>query len=208
MGVASYTFSNVVSDLSITASYGGVSASCTITTSSIIYAPALDGTETWKSINSSYQPTYSTDSGVNKVCSACGYLLDGWDNTGNWKLTFEYYHTASGTIVYSGALITFPTITARDRYSIQFWAYSCNNHQGTGSASVFNSQTVCPANVWNKVEITKNGSSFTLVMNDTNTYTFTNTNFSDSSRTIAVIGLDATGTGTTSCIRNIVVESI
>ena len=175
--------------------------------STVLYQPTLDGTENFYKINSSYTPTYSSVGGVNQVCDACGYLSDGWDNTINWKLTFEYYYNYHrwGD---SGALVTFNNVTARDRNSLQFWSESLFSHQGTGSATVVNSQSVLVSEQWNKVEITKNGSDLTIVINDTNTYTVTNTDFNDPTRTRAVIGLDNTGSNNHSCIRNIKVESL
>lgn len=205
-GVATVTVTNIAVETTFTCSYNNVSDTATVTVGpSYIYAPTLDGTETWYKINSSYTPTYSTVSGVNQVCDACGYLSDGWDNTINWKLTFEYKYS-SGTVS-QGALVTFNNVTARDRNSLQFWGHVLINHQGTGGSELFSSQTVCPPNTWNTVEITKNGSSLTIVVND-NTYTCTNTDFSNSSRTRAVIGLDKTGTQITACIRNIKVEAL
>ena len=205
-GVATATVTFSASG-TLTATYSNVSDTATVTVQSYIYAPTLDGTETWYKINSSYTPTYSTVSGVNQVCDACGYLSDGWDNTINWKLTFEYYYSYNrwGD---SGALVTFNNVTARDRNSLQFWGEALFSHQGTGSTTVVNSQTVLVSGQWNKVEITKNGSNLTIVINDTNTYNVTNTDFSNSSRTRAVIGLDNTGNNNNSCIRNIKVEAL
>lgn len=206
-GVATVTVTNIAVETTFTCSYNNVSDTATVTVSNIIYQPVLDGTETWYKINSSYTPTYSTVGGVNQVCDACGYLSDGWDNTINWKLTFEYYYNYNrwGD---SGALVTFNNVTARDRNSLQFWGEFLYSHQGTGSTTVVNSQSVLVSEQWNKVEITKNGSNLTIVINDTNTYTVTNTDFSNSSRTRAVIGLDNTGSTNNSCIRNIKVEAL
>lgn len=206
--MASVTVSNINSETTFTSTYNNVTDTCTVTVSNIIYQPVLDGTETWYKINSSYTPTYSSVSGVNQVCDACGYLSDGWDNTINWKLTFEYNPKYTGSAVYNGAIVTFNNVTARDRNSLQFWGYLIFSHQGTGSTQVTNSLL---NDTWNSIEVVKNGSSLTITVNGT-TYTVTNTDFSDSSRTRAVIGLDRTGSQSTtnynSCIRNIKVEAL
>ena len=87
-GIASVTVSNISTTITFTASYSNVTDTCIVTISRVIYQPALDGTESITTIIT-YTPTISN----NELVSGCGYLTNGWDNTIDWVLTFEYYVT-------------------------------------------------------------------------------------------------------------------
>ena len=85
-GIASFTVTGLTSATSFTATYSNITATCTVLTT--LYAPVLDGTEQITTINT-YTPTIVN----NELCTGCGYLTDGWDNTVDWKLTCEAYLT-------------------------------------------------------------------------------------------------------------------
>ena len=84
-GVAEVIVTNVTGTVTFTCSYSNVTDTCTVTTSSVIYQPALDGTETKKQISG----TTTISNGV--MSGGASYLTGGWDNTGNWQCTFDAY---------------------------------------------------------------------------------------------------------------------
>lgn len=120
-GVATVTVNNINAETTFTASYFNVSDTCIVTVSRVIYQPALEGTESITTIRT-YTPTISN----NELVSGCGYLSDGWDNTIDWELTFEYCQ--------------------RDYPGVQQWQnrqlnWRCQGSSPSGNLSVCNSST-------------------------------------------------------------------
>ncbi len=69
-----------------------------------IYAPLLDGSE------SKYQITGSTTIANGEMYGGSAYLTTAWDNTENWKLTYQQLAESSGCGVY----LKLPNSTRRD----------------------------------------------------------------------------------------------
>ena len=77
----------------------------------IIYQPSLDGTEQITTMSGQTTPTISN----NTLVGGSGYLTQGWDNTGLWKLEFE----ATGTSEGNGIVLHVGTTSIRDYNLIQ-----------------------------------------------------------------------------------------
>ena len=193
-GVGTVTVSNISAETTFTATYSNVSDTCTVTTSSVIYQPALDGTETKKQISG----TTTISNGV-MTCGA-SYLSDGWDNTGNWKLTFE----ANITSDQSAVGIYKYNETQRDKNMIKITGnYHKNITSYTNGSSESSKTTSVPVGTWFSIECVKNGNSLTASWNN-NSYTVTWTQLTTLSR--VCIGLDTWGQ--CASIRNIKVEAL
>jgi hypothetical protein len=184
----------VSSATTLTATYSNVSDTCTVTTSSVIYQPALDGTETKKQISG----TTTISNGV----MSCGasYLTPGWDNTGNWKLTFE----AKLTNDQSAVAIYNPNDTQRDKNQIKITGnYHKNITSYTNGSAESSKTTSVPVDTWFAIECVKNGNSLTATWNN-NSYTITWTQLT--TLNTVCIGLDTWGN--CASIRNIKVEAL
>ena len=194
LGIASVTVSNISSETTFTASYQGASATCTVTGSSVIYQPALDGTETKKQITG----TTTISNGV-MTCGA-SYLTLGWDNSINWKLTFEAKITNDGSAV----SIYNPNDTQRDNNQIKITGnYHKNITSYTNGSAESSKTTSVPIDTWFAIECVKNGNSLTATWNN-NSYTITWTQLTTLSK--VCIGVDTWGK--CASMRNIKVESL
>ena len=186
--------SNISGTVTFTCTYSNVSDTCTVTTSSVIYQPALDGTETKKQISG----TTTISNGV-MTCGA-SYLTPGWDNTGNWKLTFE----AKITNDQSAVAIYNPNDTQRDKNQIKITG---NYHKNITSYTKGNTEssktTSVPIDTWFAIECVKNGNSLTATWNN-NSYTVTWTQLTTLSK--VCIGVDTWGK--CASIMNIKVEAL
>ena len=169
--------------------------------STIIYQPTLDGTESITTI-ATYTPTI-TD---NTLTNGCGYLTNGWDNTIDWELTFDYYTTGDN----NGYLVIPKGTTQRDYNGIQQW--HCNQLNfyvnGTKPTGYITNATSC--NEWISVKITKIGYVWTVYYNgvqktqwDTESYASVVDNWTE-----MCIGLDKNSSSRYSTIKNIKVKSI
>ena len=193
-GVAEVTVTGISGTVTFTCTYSNVSDTCTVTTSSVIYQPALDGTETKKQISG----TTTISNGV-MTCGA-SYLTPGWDNTGNWKLTFE----AKLTNDQSAVAIYNPNDTQRDKNQIKITGnYHKNITSYTNGSSESSKTTSVPVDTWFAIECVKNGNSLTATWNN-NSYTITWTQLTTLSK--VCIGLDTWGQ--CASIRNIKVEAL
>ena len=76
-----------------------------------IYAPLLDGSEAITTMSGQSSPSISN----NTLVGGSGYLTQGWDNTGLWKLEFE----ATGTSEGNGIVLHVGTTSVRDYNLIQ-----------------------------------------------------------------------------------------
>lgn len=185
----------VSSATTLTATYSNVSDTCTVTTSSVIYQPALDGTETKKQISG----TTTISNGV--MSGGASYLTGGWDNTGNWKCTFDAYISNDGSAVG----IYGHNETQRDKNMVKITGnYHHNITAYTNGSSVSSASTSnVPQNTWFTIILTKNGTTLTCEMNN-NSYTVTWGQLTTLSE--VHIGLDTWGN--TAKIRNIKVEPL
>lgn len=199
-GVATVTVS-VNSETTFTASYSNVSDTCIVTVSRIIYQPALDGTEAITSINS-YTPTISN----NELVSGCGYLSNGWDNTIDWELTFEYYVTGDN----NGYLVIPKGTTQRDKNGIQQWYSNQLNFRVNGSSPSGNIINATETNQWINVKVTKVGYIWKVYYNDILKTTWNASSYASTldTWTKMCIGLDKDNDRGSAKIRNIKVEAL
>lgn len=192
--MAEVTVTGISGTVTFTCTYSNVSDTCTVTTSSVIYQPALDGTETKKQISG----TTTISNGV-MTCGA-SYLTPGWDNTGNWKLTFE----AKLTNDQSAVAIYNPNDTQRDKNIIKITGnYHKNITSYTNGSAESSKTTSVPIDTWFAIECVKNGNSLTATWNN-NSYTVTWTQLTTLSN--VCIGVDTWGN--CASIRNIKAESL
>lgn len=82
-----------------------------IKSSNILYQPSLDGTEAITTMSGQDTPIITN----NMLAGGSGYLTQGWDNTGLWKLTFKAYSTSSSTVINNGIIICPPSATQRNQ---------------------------------------------------------------------------------------------
>ena len=203
-GVGTVTVSNVSSETTFTASYQSVTDSCIVTVSSVIYQPALDGTE------SKYQLIGSTTIANGEMYGGSSYLTAGWDNTGNWELTCKFKPTGAGC----GIVLVLPNTTSRDKDNLllQRGQSSMELFIHTGTSTTSEDRTTFSSfsstNVWYDVTITKTGStSLTVAVSYNNTTKTNNYSWSKLSSTTMCVGLDKWGSGN-SYIKDIKVEGL
>ena len=122
-----------------------------------LYNPLLDGTENITTI-SSYTPTISN----NEMVNGCGYLTNGWDNTVDWELTFEYYTTGDN----NGYLVIPQNTSQRDKNGIQQWYYNQLNFRVNGSSPSGNISNATSGNQWVTVRVTKIDYVWTVYYNN------------------------------------------
>ena len=193
-GVAEVTVTGISGTVTFTCTYSNVSDTCTVTTPSVIYQPALEGTESKYTISGST----TIENGV----MSCGasYLTPGWDNTGNWKLTFEAKISNDGSAV----SIYNPSDTQRDKNQIKITG---NYHKNIASYTNGNTEssktTSVPVATWFAIECVKNGNSLTATWNN-NSYTVTWTQLT----TLSTVCIGVDSWGQCASIRNIKVESL
>lgn len=147
------TVTGISATTTFTCTYSNVSDICTVTTSRVIYQPALDGTE------SKYQLNGSTTIANGEMYDSSSYLTAGWDNTGNWELTCKFKPTGSGCEI----VLKLPNTTSRDKDNLLLQRETSGMelfiYTGTSitseDRSTFSSFT--STNVWYDVTITKTG---------------------------------------------------
>ena len=176
----------------------------------ILYAPLLNGTETVYTIpydvngtSINFQPTISN----NQLKDGAGYLSDGWDNTVNWELTFEYYVTGDN----NGYLVIPQGTTSRDYNGVQQWRNKQLNFKVQGSSPSGNlSNAGLSTNTWNSVRITKVDYVWTVYYNDTQVTSWDSSSYSSivDTWTTMCIGLDKNMSRNSAVIRNILVKEI
>jgi hypothetical protein len=203
-GVGSVTVTDISAETTFTCSYQGVSDTCTVTTSSVIYQPALDGTE------SKYQLTGSTTIANGEMYGGSSYLTAGWDNTGNWELTCKFKPTGAGC----GIVLILPNTTSRDKDNLLLQRGTSSMelfiHAGTSTTSEDRTtfSSFSSTNVWYDVTITKTSStSLTVAVSYNNTTKTNNYSWSKLSSTTMCVGLDKWSTGN-SYIKDIKVEAL
>lgn len=171
-------------------------------TENILYNPNLDGTEAITTILT-YTPSISD--GV--LTNGCGYLTDGWDNTVDWELTFEYYVTGDN----NGYLVIPQGTTSRDYNGVQQWQNKQLNFRVQGSSPSGNlSNAGLSTNTWNSVRITKVDYVWTVYYNDTQVTSWDSSSYSSivDTWTTMCIGLDKNSSSRYASIRNIIVKEI
>lgn len=115
-GVATVTVTGVSAETTFTASYLTTTATCTVTvqTETILWQPALDGTDTYTNYNSS---TGSPCTASNGELTGCNIKFNNtWSNSVDWELSLE----AKTSDIYMGFSVMRSDITQIDRYCLQF----------------------------------------------------------------------------------------
>lgn len=197
-GLATVTVNNIAGDTIFTASYSNVSINCIVLYNNYIYSPVLDGTENWYSINNNYSPVFAN----NTISSGCGYLSNGWDNTIDWELIFEYYVTGDN----NGYLIIPQGTTARDTNGIQQWYCRQLNFRVNGTSPPGNITNATQCNAWINVRITKINNTLTVYYNNVEKTSWTSSSINN--WPIMCIGLDKNAPNNSSSIRNIIVNQL
>ena len=176
----------------------------------ILYAPLLNGTETVYTISYdvngtsiNFQPIISN----NQLKDGAGYLSDGWDNTVNWELTFEYYITGDN----NGYTVIPLGTDKRDYNGIQQWYnrqlnFYVNGDKPTGY--LYNASL--RLNTWVSVKITKEDYIWKVYYDNILKTTFDLSSYSSivDTWTTICIGVDRNMSRNSAVIRNIIVKEI
>ena len=176
----------------------------------ILYAPLLNGTETVYTIpydangtSINFQPIISD----NQLKDGAGYLSDGWDNTVNWELTFEYYTTGDN----NGYTVIPLGTDKRDYNGIQQWynkqlKFYVNGDKPTGY--LYNASL--KLNTWVSVKITKEDYIWKVYYDNILKTTFDLSSYSSivDTWTTICIGVDRNISRNSAVIRNIIVKKI
>lgn len=175
-----------------------------------LYAPLLDGTETVYTIpyeasgtSINFQPTINN----NQLQDGAGYLSDGWDNTVNWELTFEYYTTGDN----NGYTVIPLGTDKRDYNGIQQWYNrQLNFYVETSKPSGYLSNAGLSLNTWISVKITKEDYAWKVYYDDVLKTTFDLSDYSSivDDWTTMCIGVDRNISRNSARIRNIMVKEI
>lgn len=177
------TVNNISSETTFTATYSNVSDTCTVTTQTYLYAPALDGTETLTQLSG----TTTVSNGV--LSGGAGYLATGWSNSVDYELTFEGLFESND---YSAICLYFNNPSSRDRNNLQIlssYEHRIAVHKGSTSYNRGTISTTTP-NTWSTYKLRRTGSSFTLQIDNntasTHTYDFTGSTYNNVNISIGV----------------------
>lgn len=191
-----YTYySQGIGDVEITASkeVSGSVVSKTYTIEDCLFAPSLTGTE------SKYQIQGTTTISNGEMSGGSGYLTTAWDNTQNWKVSFDMkIHNATG-----GIILIKPSETSRDTNELMILGSRIYQYVNGSSSYVTNSANLSN-DTWYSVEITKNGSQASVKIGsttDTISWSLLNT------LSTMCIGVDSWSTGS-SYVKNIKVKPL
>ena len=176
----------------------------------ILYAPLLNGTETVYTIpydangtSINFQPIISN----NQLKDGAGYLSDGWDNTVNWELTFEYYTTGD----HNGYTVIPLGTDKRDYNGIQQWYNKQLNFYVNGDKPTgYLDNASLRWNTWVSVNITKEDYIWKVYYDDILKTTFDLSSYSSivDTWTTICIGVDRNMSRNSAVIRNIIVKEI
>jgi len=119
----------------------------------------LNGTESVTTIDG-YTPSIVD----NTLTNGCGYLSDGFDNTDDWELTFDYSNSVTTS---AGVLLVTQDTSQRNKYFVQIWAYLVSFKNPTSSVGSTANISNFIANTWYAIKITKVGTTVTVYCNDT-----------------------------------------
>ena len=165
--------------------------------STVIYQPSLDGTESKYQI----QGTTTISNGV--MSGGSGYLSTGWDNSIDWKLTFELRFDTQNDC---GVLIIPNTVTSRDYNEVMILPPQQTSlwvrYQNGGSQFNSTSRTIT-TDTWYEVTVTFIDDDLRLQMFGTDT-----TVSASYLRNFANMALGVDSWGGSASIRNIKVETI
>ena len=123
---------------------------------------ALDGSEAIFTMTGSDGPSCRTPTIENNILKdGSGYLANGWNNTIDWQLTFDYFCTGVG----NGAIIIIPETNSRNRNSIMFWQQENVIFGNSSSLYSFNSVSM-PYNNWHNIKVIKENNTITVYVNN------------------------------------------
>lgn len=132
----------------------------------ILYQPLLDGTEAITQISD----TTTVSDGI--MSGGCGYLTDGWNNSGDWKLSFE---CKFNSVDCSAIFILPPTSDKRDYTELQITSQYhhkiASMVKGTSTTTDYATGLV-QTDTWIPVTVTKKDKNYTWNINGTD-YTVT-----------------------------------
>ena len=186
-------------ELNVKLSYAGndeystsVSGVVTVTVvNPVLYQPALDGTESFTQVSG------TTTIANGEMYGGEAFLNNGWDNSSDWKLTFQY------KAQYGTGMWIAPLGQNRVDYNgLQLKNYNDNeisvlvngkNNKYSVDANAYPNDTYVP------VTIVKNSSTFTITINN---YTYTVT-WDNSSYSNLCIGVDSWEEGYSSYVKDI-----
>ena len=186
-------------ELNVKLSYAGndeystsVSGVVTVTVvNSVLYQPALDGTESFTQVSG------TTTIANGEMYGGVAFLNNGWDNSSDWKLTFQY------KAQYGTSMWIAPLGQNRVDYNgLQLKNYNDNeisvlvngkNNKYSVDANAYPNDTYVP------VTIVKNSSTFTITINN---YTYTVT-WDNSSYSNLCIGVHSWEKGHSSYVKDI-----
>ena len=196
-GVASVTVSGLSATATFTASYSNVSDTCIVNVSTHLFAPALDGTDPF------YQITGTTTIANGEMSGGAGYLTTGWDNTVDWKLTFDGKVTKNDGEAFT---LHIPNTTQRDKNCIKIMCPTYNSvyyYNNNGSGSSNGSFPSYSTNTWYTFIVRKTGTTMTITVNNN---TSNSISYNLSSASIVCLGVDTWG-GSAS-IKNVTVDPL
>lgn len=172
-----------------------------IHTVDVLYAPALDGTETiFTFTNSSYTPIISN----NMLENGSGYLTEGWDNSVLWKCSFTAESTSTSG---NGWLLTLDNVTTRD--SNEFLQVSGGRlYMYEDGSTTLDSQTGYTLyNTWRNIVVEKTSATkIKLTMDGNYVATYTWNKLATSSK--VYIGVDKWNTNGYTKIKDILVVTV
>ena len=158
----------------------------------LLFYPKLDGTETI------YQVQGSTTVTNGEMYGGSGYLSNGFDNTGNWEMTFQ----AKWSNTRCGIWLIKDTETSRDKNDVLMIPNRVYAH--VNGSNVFNQQLYnVSQNTYYTFKLTKNNDTLTIEVNGNSsnlTWSLLNT------LSTLTVGVDSWGG--TSYIKNIKVKAL
>ena len=163
----------------------------------------LTGTEQITTI-STYTPVIVD----NTLTNGCGYLSNGFDNAGDWELTYDYKFVddVQTQWVGAGALVCPADTNRRDYSFIQQWIQSFTFRNPSSSVGASVNIPNFTRGTWYNIKIIKENTNITVFVDDvqlTQVQISTINNYST-----LYIGLDKTVSSSISTIKNIKVKSL
>ena len=178
-GIANVTYTcSGVGDKNIQAIYQSSDSilsstmSITVVNPVVLYQPALDGTESFTQVSG------TTTIANGEMYGGVSFLNNGWDNSSDWKLTFQYkaqYGTSMLIAPLGQTLVEYNGLQLKnyDDNEISVWVNGRDNTYSV-DANAYPNDTYVP------VTIVKNSSTFTITINNyTYTVTWDNSSYSN-----------------------------
>lgn len=220
VGVASYTFSNVASDLSITASYSNVSDTCTVTVQTYLFyddcssASGLTNYSNIRLLENGGSTTLSleynsTENAYKWTCRSGKAVILGIDAldgvTSDFRLTCQLKKTTSSHFIGLGYAQTELTGFGYGSDGSRWKGHGYSNGSYTGGINETGSSS---ANTWYCIELIKQGTSITINCYDsskTTLYASASKTYSDNDN---YFGFMSFNNGGVFYIKNIIAEPI